>query len=152
MSAKQIILSIFAALCFSTLVLYLLVENRANTAASRKAPAAPTSFGGRLDIQRIDDLRVGGRKIILCGVSFAKPPALEQLARDQARRAFQGVDVICTAVGNGTPCDGRVAPRFNDAVVAQCFTADKRDIAAELSARKILCDRAGQSGGVYPAC
>jgi len=145
---------VLATLCFATFVLHLLAaRSHDRTAASNwQAENVPAAFGGRLDIRTMDDLRVGSRKIMLCGVSFAKPRALEQFIRMEARRAFQSTQLDCVQVGGGTPCDNRAAASFGDALVAQCFTSDKLDIAREFSARGFLCDLPALSGGVYHAC
>lgn len=154
MNLRKLALLVLAALCFATLVLYLLAARSRDEAGSRTKPASSESvaFSGMLDIRAMDDMRVGGRKIVLCGVSFAKPRAMEKLVRGEARYAFQGRQLNCIQVGGGTPCDGRVAASFGDSLVAQCFTEERLDVARELTARGYLCDRPAQSGGIYRSC
>lgn len=109
-------------------------------------------FSGKLDIRTMDDLRVGGRKVLLCGVAFTRSRGLEPIVRDQARRAYQGQQLDCIQVGGGTPCDGRASPVFGDAVVAQCRTAQGGDLAHQLSSDGYLCDLPAQSGSIYKGC
>ncbi|MER9019317.1 hypothetical protein [Mesorhizobium sp. M0898] len=121
----------------------------------RKAPETVTpqaEFKGNLSIHTIRDMRVAGRKITLCGVSYTKPPGIEKLISEAARSDYQGRAVTCRPVGTGTPCDGRVAAKFGGSVVAQCFTSDGTDLAQEFSKRGFLCDVPAQSGGRYVAC
>lgn len=144
----------FAALCFATLMLYLLAGRDQQEAMPGGAAAAkpPAMFSGKLDIRTLTDLRVGGRKIMLCGVSFARPASMEPFMREQARRVFQGAEIACVQVGGGTPCDGRAASGFDGAIVAQCRTTDGTDIAGKLADSGYLCDLPAQSGGAYHAC
>lgn len=154
MNLRKIAFLALATLCFATLILYLLVA-RSQDEAGRRAKAGsrePVAFSGSLDIRAMDDMRVGGRKIVLCGVSFARPRAMEKLVREEARRTFQGRRLDCIQVGGGTPCDGRAAASFGGSLVAQCFTEERLDVARELAARGYLCDRPAQSGGVYRGC
>jgi hypothetical protein len=154
MTLRKLTLLVLASLCFATLMLYLLV-GRSHREAGRHdfAAAKPAvEFSGRLDIRTMTDLRVHGRKMMLCGVLYAKPASMEPLVREQARRMFQGTEVECVQVGGGTPCDGRAAPSFDGAIVAQCRTKDGSDIARKLSDSGYLCDLPAQSGGVYHAC
>lgn len=153
MPIRRLILLALAALFFATAMLYLLTDRRGGPRTEKSAVAAePVAFGGKLDIRTMADLRVGGRKVMLCGVSFNRPASLEPLAREQARQVFQGREVNCVQVGGGTPCDGRVAPVFQDVPVMQCREADGSDIARALSDSGYLCDVPMQSGGAYHAC
>lgn len=154
MNIKTFAIIAVAALCFMTLMLYLLIGVRGPDANRQgtKPAQEPLTFSGRLDIRLMTDLRVAGRKVILCGVSFNKPAALEPLVREQARRAFQGTEVECAQVGAGTPCDGNVAASFNAVPVVQCRRQDGADIAGKLSEAGFLCDMPVQSGSVYNAC
>lgn len=153
MNAGRLAILTVVGLCFATLVLYLLVARQGQGGGRREAPpAAPASFSGKLDIRAMDDMRVGGRKLVLCGVTFAKPRAMEQVVREQARRGFQGRQVDCMQVGGGTPCDGRAAASFGGATVAQCRTSEGLDLAREFAERGYLCDLPAQSGGAYRGC
>lgn len=153
MTMKKMALLVLAALGFATLMLYMLggQDRSATRPAAGNAPE-PLAFSGKLDIRAMDDLRVGGRKVMLCGVGFTRPRTLEPIAREQARKGHQGRDLDCVQVGGGTPCDGRVSPTFGDAVVAQCRTAQGTDLAQELSEQGYLCDLPAQSGGTYRNC
>lgn len=153
MTMKKIALIMLAALGFATLMLYMLTGQGRSTRppVAGSAPAALV-FNGKLDIRAMDDLRVDGRRIILCGVSFTKPRSLESVARDLARKVYQGQQLSCVQVGGGTPCDGRVGASFNGAVVVQCHTEQGADIAREMSDRGFLCDLPAQSGSIYSDC
>ena len=150
-SLRSIPLAILGALLLAAGFLWLALDRKA-------PPRQPTSramvqpLEGRLDIRSLDDIRVGGSRVILCGVVNGRPAALGDILTDAARRHFQGQTVTCRPVGSGTPCDGRAASTFGGVMVAQCTTADGRDIAAELAAQQILCDLPAQSGGHYTAC
>ena len=117
-----------------------------------KPVAVVQPFDGKLNIQSIDDLRVGGRKILLCGAAFTKPQALRQLITQAARRDYQGLAVTCKPVGAGTPCDGNVASRFGDALVVQCLMPDGADLAARLTQGGMLCGQPAQAGDAYKPC
>jgi hypothetical protein len=154
MSARNASLLALAALCFATLMLFLLVGREHERAGQGDAAAAKpaVTFNGKLDIRTLADLRVGGRKVLLCGVAFSRPASMEPFMRERARRAFQGTEVACVQVGGGTPCDGRAAPSFNGAIVAQCHMKDGSDLAARLADSGFVCDAPEQSGGAYHAC
>ena len=154
MNMRKVTVLVLMGLCFCTLILYLLVDYRQGAPSIRANTALETSlrFSGRLTIQSMSDLRVAGRKIILCGVSFTKSKQIEKLVLESARRAFQGTEVKCVQVGGGTPCDGKAAKRFGDAMVAQCFVEDQGDLALRLRERGFLCDLPAQSGGRYKGC
>jgi hypothetical protein len=112
--------------------------------------AALEPFDGKLSIQAIDDLRVAGRKIVLCGVAFSKPRSIRAMVTEAAaRRDYQGLALTCKPVGKGTPCDGNVASRFGDAIVVQCLTSD---LAAKLAENGILCGQPAQAGSTYKSC
>lgn len=119
----------------------------------RPPPRATLSpFTGHLNIPSIDDLRVGGRKIVLCGAASTKPQALRELVTEAARRDFQGIVLNCRPVGAGTPCDGKTGSRLGDALVVQCSMPDGRDLAADLTQRGLLCGQPAQAGDTYPGC
>ena len=150
MSIKAVSLGALAALILAA---GLMVVIMSSARQSRPKPvSAPAAIAGVMSFRAIDDLRVGSAKVVLCGVAYTKGAAMRDLATETARREFNGKRVDCRPVGSGTPCDGRASARFRDATVAQCVTEDGRDIAAELSARQILCDYPAHSGGRYTAC
>ncbi|WP_095204559.1 hypothetical protein [Mesorhizobium carmichaelinearum] len=109
-------------------------------------------FTGHLNIPSIDDLRVGGRKIVLCGAASTKPMALRGMVTDAARRDFQGMVLNCKPVGSGTPCDGKTGTMLGDAVVVQCLMPDGGDLAAVFTQKGLLCGQPGQIGAIYKAC
>jgi len=150
MSVKAVSLGALVALLFIAGAM-LVITSRARQPRPRPV-AAPTPIEGTLDVRAIDDFRVGSRQVILCGVAFTSGAAMREIAAGAARRDFQGKRVTCRPVGGGTPCDGRAASSFKGTPVAQCITEDGKDIAAELSARRILCDVPAHSGGYYGAC
>ncbi|MFC3208859.1 hypothetical protein [Aquamicrobium soli] len=154
MTIKSLAIIVVAALCFATLMLFLLVGRggRDGTRAGTKATTAVAMFSGKLDIRTMADFRVAGRRVMLCGVSFSKPASMEPLVREQARSSFQNSEVDCVQVGGGTPCDGRSAPVFEGGPVVQCRGSDGSDIAQVLSESGYLCDVPAQSGGAYKAC
>jgi len=152
--AKNSAILVLSGFCFCTLMLYFLVgQHRFNDLnQSRSETKAPLHFSGLLRINSMSDFRVGSRKIILCGVSFTKPRQMENIIIERARHDFQGKSLNCKQVGGGTPCDGRAATAFRDAIVAQCFSANQEDIATQMSQRGFLCDLPAQSGGAYVSC
>ncbi len=154
MTIRSLAIVVVAALCFATLMLFLLVgrDERRTTHAGAEATKAAATFSGKLDIRTMVDLRVGRQRVTLCGVSFSKPASMEPLVRKQARSSFQNSEVDCVQVGGGTPCDGRSAPVFEGGPVVQCRGPDGSDIATALSASGYLCDVPAQSGGAYKAC
>lgn len=103
-------------------------------------------------MRSFSDFRVGGKSILLCGVTNRGPAAMQDLLLGAARRAFEGHAVSCVPVGQGTPCDGRVSASFGRSTVVQCHTEDGVDVAAALAEQGILCDLPGQSGGAYKSC
>ncbi len=139
-------------LAFVALFTTVLFSQRNKSRAPAPRAAVLTPIEGRLDIRAIDDIRVNGQKLLLCGVSFTKPAAMRDILTETARRDFQSKVVTCRRIGAGTPCDGNVAATFGGRVVAQCITADGVDIADAFSKAGYLCDLPGQSGGHYTAC
>ncbi|MER8967704.1 hypothetical protein NKI25_18615 [Mesorhizobium sp. M0808] len=116
-------------------------------------PAAPKPMTGRLTVRSLDDMSLYTTyytKIVLCGVE----PRPGVSARDAATavQTFQGNTLTCKPVGLGTPCDGRTAPKFNGAIVVQCFLPDGTDLAAKLVEIGLLCGLPAQAGGTYKAC
>lgn len=130
----------------------VLFSERDRARAPKPREAVLTPIEGKLDIRAIDDIRVNGRRILLCGVAFTKPASMRDLMTESAKRDFQARPVACKRIGSGTPCDGNVAATFGDRIVAQCITADGVDIAEAFSKAGYLCDLPGQSGGHYTAC
>ncbi|RUW62298.1 hypothetical protein [Mesorhizobium sp. M7A.F.Ca.US.008.03.1.1] len=55
-----------------------------------KPVAALKPFDGKLAIPSVDDLRVGGRKILLCGAAFSRPQAMRLLVTEAARQTTRG--------------------------------------------------------------
>jgi hypothetical protein len=141
-----------AALLFVSAILFVLAGSHPQKNKRAAMITNPIMLSGLFDIRTMTDIRVAGRKVVLCGVSFDKPVPLETLVREQARRAFQGSKVVCVQVGGGTPCDGRTPPVFENTPVVQCRRSDGSDIARELSDLGYLCDVPTQSGGAYHAC
>ncbi|MER9067580.1 hypothetical protein NKH84_13525 [Mesorhizobium sp. M0902] len=153
MSIRMIAVLAFIALAFAGGFLFIVINNGTNIRAPRPKPvAALTSFDGKLDVQSIDDLRVAGRKIVLCGVAVAKPPSMRVMVTESMRRDYQGLALTCKPVGLGTPCDGNVAPNFRDAVVVVCLISDGTDLAAKLVEAGILCGQPAQAGSTYKSC
>lgn len=153
MSIKKGALLALAALGFATFILYMLAGQKP-LGPPRDAQTATEAivFSGKLDIHTMDDLRIGGRKILLCGVAYKKPRDLEAIVRDQARKIYQGREFDCVQVGGGTPCDGKASSTFGGAIIAQCRNAGGDDLALQLSNGGYLCDLPAQSGGIYRAC
>ncbi|MER8974421.1 hypothetical protein [Mesorhizobium sp. M0145] len=153
MSIGKVTVLAFIALAFVGGFLFIIV----NKGTSRYAPAPKpvavlTPFDGKLTVQSIDDLRVAGRKIVLCGVAFTRPQSMRAMVTEAARRDYQGLALTCKPVGTGTPCDGNVAPKFGDAVVVQCLTSGGTDLAAKLVEAGILCGQPAQAGSTYKSC
>lgn len=138
------------ALVFAVGFMAVIVSQRGKLPPLRSAALSP--FTGKLAVPSIDDLRVGGRKIVLCGAASTKPLALRNMVTEAARRDFQGLVLNCKPVGSGTPCDGKTGARLGDAVVVQCFVPDGDDLAAVLTQRGLLCGQPSQIGTTYRAC
>lgn len=153
MSIKSVGLLALVALTFVVCFLVIVVERGIDLGARMPKPAAAVEpFEGRLAVQSIEDLRVAGLKIVLCGVAFTQPHSLRTLAFEVLRRDYQGLTLTCRPVGMGTPCDGNVSSKFDDAVVVQCLTADGTDVAAKLVEAGILCGQPSQAGSTYKSC
>lgn len=153
MSFRNIALLAVAALAFGVLFLGILVSQRSKPNVPATKPAAALQpLEGKLAIQSVDDLRVGGRKILLCGAAFTKPQAMRAMVTEAARRDYQGLVLSCKPVGAGTPCDGNIASTFGEARVVQCFTPDGMDLAAQLIRAGILCGQPSQAGATYAPC
>ncbi|MET2827808.1 hypothetical protein [Mesorhizobium shangrilense] len=151
MSFRKIGLLALVVLVFTVGFMAIIMQQK-GAPPPPKPVAVVQPFDGKLNIQAIDDLRVGGRKILLCGAAFTKPQALRQLITQAARRDYQGLAVTCKPVGAGTPCDGKVASRFGDALVVQCLTPDGADLAARLTQGGMLCGQPAQAGDAYKPC
>ncbi|MER9962674.1 hypothetical protein NKJ72_17185 [Mesorhizobium sp. M0045] len=141
------------ALAFAGSFLIIIINKGTNLRARGPKPTvALMASNGKLIVQSIEDLRVAGRKIVLCGVAFTKPQSMRGIVTDAVRRDFQGLTLTCRPVGTGTPCDGNAAPKFRNAVVVQCFTSDGTDLAAKLVAAGFLCGQPAQAGSAYKPC
>ncbi|MER8639788.1 hypothetical protein [Mesorhizobium sp. M1273] len=153
MSIKKLGLFAFLALAFGVGFLIIFVTRGTDLGAQVPTPPpAQVPFDGKLVVQSIDDLRVGSRKIVLCGVAFTKPQSIRAMVTEAARRDYQGLSLTCKPVGTGTPCDGSVATKFGDALVVQCLTSDGADLAAKLVEDGILCGQPTQAGSTYKRC
>ncbi|MCP9234029.1 hypothetical protein NMG46_28120 [Mesorhizobium sp. LMG 17147] len=153
MSLKKIGLLALVASVFAIGFFVIIMERGTKVRSQPPKPLATLEpFEGKLAIQSIDDLRVAGRKIVLCGVAFAKPQSLRAIVTEAVRRDYQGLVLNCKTVGTGTPCDGNVASKFGDAIVVQCFTSDGTDLAAKLAEGGILCGLPAQAGSTYKSC
>ncbi|MER9228551.1 hypothetical protein NKI39_23510 [Mesorhizobium sp. M0664] len=153
MSIRKVAVFAFIALAFAGGFLVIIVTKGTNIHAPALKPvAAMTPFEGKLVVQSIDDLRVGGRKIVLCGVAFAMPQSMRAVVTEAARREYQGLALRCKPVGSGTPCDGNVTSTFRGAIVAQCLTPDGMDLAAKLVEIGMLCGQPAQAGLTYKSC
>lgn len=141
------------AVAFAVGFLWIVAVQREprNSPASRSMPLLKP-FEGKLNFRSIDDLRVDGRKILLCGAAFTKPRSLLVMVTEAAKRDYQALLVRCRPVGTGTPCDGNVASRLGDAVVVQCFTYEGADLAMQLTQKGLLCGQAVQAGAAYKPC
>ncbi|MEV8645357.1 hypothetical protein AB0V79_27270 [Mesorhizobium ciceri] len=137
-------------LVFAVGFMAVIVSQRDKPRPQPRATLSP--FTGHLNIPSIDDLRVGGRKVVLCGVASTKPLALRDMVTEATRRDFQGMVLNCKPVGSGTPCDGNTGARLGDAVVVQCFMPDGGDLAAVLTEMGLLCGQPGQARATYRAC
>ncbi|MCV3210543.1 hypothetical protein OHD62_29645 [Mesorhizobium sp. YC-39] len=153
MPFKKTGLLALVALAFAISFLVIITKKGTDVRSQPPKPQAVLqSFDGKLAIQSIDDLRVGGRKVLLCGVAFKKPQSMRAMITEAARRDYQGLVLTCKPVGSGTPCDGNTASKFGDATVVQCFTSDGADLAAKLAENGILCGQPAQAGSAYKSC
>ncbi|MER9618582.1 hypothetical protein [Mesorhizobium sp. M0207] len=153
MSIKAVGLLTLVALTFAVGFLVIVVERGIDLGARMPKPAAALEpFEGRFAVQSIDDLRVAGLRIVLCGVAFTQPHSVRTLVFEVLRRDYQGLTLTCKPVGMGTPCDGNVSSKFGDALVVQCLTSDGTDVAAKLVEAGILCGQPAQAGSTYKPC
>lgn len=127
---------------------------QANEPKTRRQVRIDTSipFSGALMIKDIRDITVASKHVILCGATFTKPSGMISLVSEAARQRFPPQTVSCKPVGLGTPCDGLVAPKLNNFIVAQCFTKDGADLAEQLISQAFLCGQPEKSGGHYKPC
>ena len=96
-----------------------------------------------------DTLYVGRLRYRLCGIDAperGQPGSRE--ATDYLRALTQAKTIICTPVGEGTPCNGGSERQSHDRIVAQCFVGG-RDIAAEMVREGHAQDWPEFSGGHY---
>lgn len=151
MSVRRIAILAVTALLFAAGFLGIVVMQRGGPPPPRPV-AVLQPFGGKLAIPSIDDLRVGGHKVLLCGAAFSRPQAMRAMVTEAARRDYQGIVLTCKPVGAGTPCDGKIASRLGNTLVVQCFTAEGEDLAAMLTQGGILCGQPVQAGATYKSC
>lgn len=151
MSIRSIAFLAIIAVLFGAGFLGIIVMQRGSPRPARPA-AVLKPFDGKLAIPSIDDLRVGGRKVLLCGAAFSRPQAMRALVTEAARRDYQGLVLTCKPVGIGTPCDGKIASRVGDTLVVQCLTAKGEDLATMLTQGGILCGQPVQAGATYKSC
>lgn len=149
---KIAILALLAAVFATGFLVITATTKRSPNVTGVKTSAALKPLDGKLVIRSIDDFRVGGRKILLCGVAFTKPWSMQPLVTEALRRGYDGLVVTCRPVGAGTPCDGNMASKLGGAVVVQCFMPDGTDLAAKLIESGLLCGRPGQAGTTYRTC
>lgn len=153
MSVKKVGLLTFIAMIFAMGFLSVILIQKSRLNATVTMPSTLLQpFHGKLAIVAIDDFRVSGYRILLCGVGFTRPQSMRELVTEAARREFQGLALTCNPVGTGTPCDGRIASKFGDKLVVQCFTSDGMDLAAKLVENGILCGQTAQAGSAYKPC
>lgn len=152
MSFRQKGMLALIALAFAAIFLGIVVKQKKSNTSAPRPTEALEQFDGKLSIRAIDDLRVAGRKVLLCGAGFTKPRSMQAMATEVARRDYQGRSVKCKLVGTGTPCDGNIASKFGDALVVQCFMADGTDLAAKLIESGLLCGQPAQAGSTYRTC
>lgn len=150
---KKIALASIGLMVLVAALLALVLHFRDQARPPAPAAAAPTApIKGRLVIRSLSDMQVASRPIVLCGVANQRPAALQPMLLEAARKAWNGREVTCIPVGQGTPCDGRTAPTFAGAVVVQCMTDAGTDVAADLAGTGILCGVTQQSAGTYRSC
>jgi hypothetical protein len=153
MPSARIVLGGLSLLVFAAAAMAVTLSHRDGPRQTGSPePRPPSTLAGKLSIHAIDDFRVAGRRIFLCGVSYQKPASMRSLYLNSARRELEGQEVTCTVVGGGTPCDGHAASTFGGIAVVQCHNGEGMDIAADLAKKGILCDLPGQSAGHYQAC
>lgn len=156
MSLKKVGLLAFFLLLFAGGTLWMLQNRRdARKLASenyRAALQAPKPFNGALWLRGLDDFRVGHHKVVMCGTALTKSQAMREMALATARQDIQGKQVKCKPVGTGTPCDGKTATKFGDAIVVQCFLPDGTDLASRLIEVGLLCGLPAHAGSAYTSC
>lgn len=144
-----VIVGLLFALAFGAMSISEVNKRKARVPKA-DVPTAP--FTGRLSIVSIKDIRVGGYKVVLCGVSAESRLGPVGLITEAARKSYEQSVVTCRPVGSGTPCDGKVGRKFGSALVAQCLTSAGGDLAKELSEKGFLCQLPSQSWAGYVAC
>ncbi|TIU91695.1 MAG: hypothetical protein E5W01_07105, partial [Mesorhizobium sp.] len=83
MSLKKIGLLALVALAFAVGFFVIIVEKGTPVRPQPpKLQAALEPFEGKLSVQAVDDLRVAGRKIVLCGVAFTKPGSMRAMVTE----------------------------------------------------------------------
>lgn len=123
------------------LVVLVIAMLRYGIEAKPRRTAQAQSFSGTLDVRNPNDIRVGGRRVILCRTVNILSPSLASLAGETLQKEFKGRSVACNPVGLGTSCDGRSPTMVAGAFVAQCRLDKGNDLAEELVSRKILGKR-----------
>lgn len=151
MKPRTLLLLGLVALAFAVGFLFVITSQRGQPPVA-KPPVAAAPIAGKLTFKSIDDLRVNGRRILLCGAAFTKPASMLGMVTASARADYNGLTVTCKPVGTGTPCDGNVAASFAGAMVVQCFMPDGADLAAQLTQAGLLCGRPSQAGATYKPC
>lgn len=151
MSIRSMVFLATTTVLFGAGFLGIIVMQRGSPPPARPV-AVLKPFDGKLAIPSIDDLHVGGRKVLLCGAAFSRPQAMRALVTEAARRNYQGLILTCNPVGAGTPCDGKIASRVGDTLVVQCLTAEGEDLATMLTQGGILCGQPVQAGATYKPC
>ena len=139
-------------LIFFVIVSFILTGLQNDRLARTHQERIPASFQGRLSIRSMENIMVGGYRVVLCGVSSRRVGALQGLIVQTVRKEYEQLMVSCKTVGNGTPCDGRSTNKAGSSLIVQCVTPSGSDLALEFSERGFLCDEPTQSGGRYKAC
>ena len=111
--------------------------------------AEPPRFSGIAAVVDADTIRVSGRPVRLCGINAEEANTRAgRMARAWVTLWLEGLEVHCTQVGHGTPCDGRSQATNRGRTVAQCFLGDE-DIAYWLVLEGHAKDWPEYSGGHY---
>lgn len=148
---RWMLIGLAALVMLGTVILML-----ANRPERRATPApratAPVEVTGPLKVTSVNLFTVGNRRLSLCGVTFARPAQLRDLATATVKSVYENRRVTCKQVGAGTACDGQSSERVGTEILAQCSFEDGTDLAAELVDRGILCGTLRNEGSPYKLC
>jgi hypothetical protein len=118
---------------------------------SRQAPT-PIAWVGPITTVRVNEFRIYGQRIRLCGVRPRISDASASILEEAVRSRYDGTRARCMPVGGGTPCDDGNYRSPRDHLIAQCILEDDTDLAEILVRSGILCGTREQTIATYSMC